>query len=103
MGIKRLHFEDLGQDFTWWDYDEETGEIVDCGPFQARLWANGKTFLATSSIEIGVQPVVFLPAGDPEGVTLNYAVERIDDRPDPHADPFNPQGSDPAPIVPREG
>lgn len=78
MATNRLHFEDLGQDFTWWDYDAETGEVVDCGPFQAQIWANGKIALATSSIAVGEQPVIFLDDTDIDGTTLNYRVERIE-------------------------
>jgi len=35
--MKRIHFEDNGQDFTWWDITKK-GEVVNCGPFQKDIW-----------------------------------------------------------------
>jgi hypothetical protein len=35
--MKRICFEDKGQDFLYWDIDY-VGEVVVCGPFQGWLW-----------------------------------------------------------------
>lgn len=47
--ITRFHFADHGQDFLWWDVkhkkDGATGQVVDAGPCQAQLWADGNTFV----------------------------------------------------------
>lgn len=37
MAKRRIHFEDQGQDFLWWDIDEDD-VVVDCGPFQGSIW-----------------------------------------------------------------
>jgi hypothetical protein len=39
--MRKIHFEDHGQDFLWFIVDE-TGKVQDAGPFQGWLWA-GKT------------------------------------------------------------
>lgn len=44
--IKRIHFEDNGQDFLWWDIDA-AGSVVGCGPFQAWCWVGLEVALST--------------------------------------------------------
>lgn len=44
----RFYFEDHGQDFLWWDVkdsDDFAGEVVDAGPFQASIWADGTHYV----------------------------------------------------------
>ena len=45
MAPYRILFFDQGQDLLWLDCDVETGEILDCGPYHARLYASGKFFV----------------------------------------------------------
>ena len=33
----RLHFDDQGQDFLYWELDGK-GRVIGCGPFQADVW-----------------------------------------------------------------
>ena len=39
--LRKIHFEDQGQDFLWFNIDD-AGMVQDAGPFQGWLWA-GKT------------------------------------------------------------
>jgi len=44
----RFHFQDNGQDFLWWDVEDQgggIGKVVDAGPFQAWAWADGNHFV----------------------------------------------------------
>lgn len=34
----RVHFDDQGQDFLYWDIDVATGKVLDAQPFQAWIW-----------------------------------------------------------------
>lgn len=47
----RIHFEDHGQDFLWWDIehvpDSFKGKVVDCGPFQFDVWVGASVFMST--------------------------------------------------------
>jgi hypothetical protein len=71
--MKKIHFEDRGQDFLWWTIDEENN-VVDCGPFQSSVWVG--CWVVDSSIMIGEKPR-FLTQSD-EPMTLNYAIEKIE-------------------------
>jgi hypothetical protein len=41
MTNTRLHFEDDGQDFLWWDIDCN-GRVINCEPFQSSTWEGNK-------------------------------------------------------------
>jgi len=44
----RFHFEDHGQDFLFWDVEDNgagVGKVVDAGPFQAWAWADGRHYV----------------------------------------------------------
>lgn len=44
----RFHFQDNGQDFLWWDVEDQgqgIGKVVNAGPFQARAWADGNHYV----------------------------------------------------------
>lgn len=85
MTTIRFHFEDRGQDFTWWDIDEESGEVVDCGPFQASIWANGRHYVNLSQPH-GVGDLLTTTDDIERSIktgysrTLNCPVERIEQR-----------------------
>lgn len=62
MSIVRAHFEACGQD-SWWDVDDESGQIVDCGPARAGwFWTRHVVILPMA---VGERPVVVLPPQDP--------------------------------------
>lgn len=71
--MKVLHFEDRGQDFTWWRIDEN-GVVTDCGPFQSRTWVGLK--VQPQTVKLRQRPVVFGRAGAVR--ELNYRIVRID-------------------------
>jgi hypothetical protein len=81
MSAIRIHFEDKGQDFTWWEVDAETGLVVDCGPCQAWAWVGQWVYLP--SIKRGCCPLIWAaPAiarrrGD-RPLVLAHRVERIE-------------------------
>jgi hypothetical protein len=65
--MRRIHFEDRGQDFLWFDIDSD-GKVVDCGPFQAWLWVGKKGKLLTE------------PNGTQRFSRIRYAVIRVEER-----------------------
>lgn len=77
--ITRIHFEDWGQDFLWWDIDPE-GNVVDCGPFQASVWVGCKIDLP---VEEFTYPYFETPRG--EYLQLNYAIYELEEREVPNA------------------
>lgn len=77
MTIQRISFQDKGQDFLWWEVDDSTGRIVGCGPHQAHAWASGKCSVDLATVKLGMRPVFFGPATEPEGRTLNYQIEAL--------------------------
>lgn len=77
MTIQRLTFEDRGQDFLWWEIQPETGRIVGCGPFQASIWASGKTSVDMATVSIGQRPTYFSPHTGEDGKRLNYEISGI--------------------------
>lgn len=75
MKVTRIHIQDHGQDFLWWDVNED-GDVVDCGPFQASVWVGSELRLPVELLEPG-DPINFVsPNG--EFMTLNYAIEKIE-------------------------
>lgn len=74
---RKLHFEDQGQDFLWWEIDEH-GKVVDCGPFQASVWV-GSVIIDDSETGLteGDRPLFFSKHG--QELRLNYQIERIEE------------------------
>lgn len=72
--VTRIHFQDKGQDFLYWDVDF-LGVVVDCGPFQAFVWVG--TVLDLPLPEVGGRPHFETKDGD--YLTLNYAIEKIEE------------------------
>lgn len=74
---RKLHFEDQGQDFLWWEINEEE-EVVDCGPFQASIWVGCQliTDSETGLVE-GDCPVFMNKQGEMK--QLLYKVEEIEE------------------------
>lgn len=74
----RIHFEDRGQDFLWWDLedrgDDYSYRVTDCGPFQKWFWT--KAYVAADSIKIGQPPLVTLD--EKTASPLKYAVTRLE-------------------------
>lgn len=53
--VRKLHFEDNGQDFLWWDINEDN-LVVAVGPFQYDIWSG----LHVSSIACGTEPIIMV-------------------------------------------
>ncbi|WCK01057.1 hypothetical protein [Agrobacterium tumefaciens] len=87
--IIRFHFEDHGQDFLWWDVEDKVGEpgaVLDAGPFQASIWADGKHFVNLSEeYKIGDRLTITndLQRSIETGHSrlLKYPIKRIERRP----------------------
>jgi hypothetical protein len=83
--IKRIEFEDHGQDFLWWDVDCDSYQVVDCGPFQSDIWTN-ITLINMERLETGVCPSFVLTEQinvcNPHitTFTLNYPIVKIEDK-----------------------
>jgi len=68
MAKTLIQFEDHGQDFLWWVVDE-TGKVIDCGPFQASVWC----LFTVTNLERIKPGVLVLCSRDGEIVTnVNY-------------------------------
>lgn len=80
--IISIHFEDKGQDFLVWDIDTASGIVVDCRPFQARIWNGTKVYKYAK----GKCPIISMVLTDKNNkqvlsknkVTLNYKVTKIE-------------------------
>lgn len=86
MKIIRFHFEDRGQDFSWWDVADNgtgVGRVIDCGPFQAYVWTKlyvnlsephglGDRLVTTDNLVRSIETGY--------GNTLNYAVTKVEHR-----------------------
>lgn len=72
--VKRIKFEDHGQDFTWWDVDED-GIVVGCGPFQAGIWCGCKV-RSHPKLKPG-DAVLFKSPHFNKLSTLSYLIEKI--------------------------
>lgn len=77
MTIQRVTFENRGQDFSWWEIDDETGRIVGCGPRLASTWANGRCSVDMNTVNVGERPVFHGPATEPGGRLLICAIVAI--------------------------
>ncbi len=79
----RIHFEDQGQDFLWWDINE-LDEVIDCGPFQASVWVGCQLIIDNEGgLLEGDRP--FFVNQDGEMMQLNYAIEQIEELEVSHA------------------
>lgn len=72
--MKKIHFEDKGQDFLWWIIDPE-GKVIDCGPFQKSFWVGSAVFLP--DLEVG-EPITYMNRFGDDRI-LNYAVTKIEE------------------------
>lgn len=72
--LKILHLDDQGQDFTRWVIDE-TGLIVDAGPFQSSVWSG--CIVDLDSVFEHDCPVFTSKQGD--RLQLNYAILEIEE------------------------
>jgi hypothetical protein len=77
MTIQHLTFEDKGQDFLWWEVDDQTGRVLGCGPHQASVWASGKCSVDMNTVAVGERPVFHGPATEPGGRFLSYRIAAI--------------------------
>ncbi|SFU77387.1 hypothetical protein SAMN05216480_12352 [Pustulibacterium marinum] len=78
--MKRVLFEDLGQDILWWDVNHD-GEIVDCGPFHKQLYVGGVTD-PCNDLEVGTK-LNFISPVNGESRVLKYRVDVITETPKP--------------------
>ncbi|NTE68385.1 hypothetical protein G6M85_22585 [Agrobacterium tumefaciens] len=87
--IIRFHFEDNQQDFLWWDVEENPdgpGLVVDAGPFQASIWANGKHYVNLNEPH-GIGDRLTITNDLPRSIETGYCrllrhhVKRIERRP----------------------
>lgn len=72
--MKRIYFEDNGQDFLWWEINE-AGIVVDCSPFQSAVW-EGSEVIAPDFIKVGDQ-LEFISKYRDGLRTLIHKVEKI--------------------------
>lgn len=70
---KRIQLEDHGQDFLWWDVDEN-GVVTDCGPFQGWLW-EGTTVLNHADLAPG--EILRIKTKYEDETTLNYRCREV--------------------------
>ncbi len=72
--MRRIYFEDHGQDFLSWTVNEQ-GIVVECEPFQSWLWVGARVLGANHLCRGDV--VDFMHKGGEPVKTLNYRVERV--------------------------
>lgn len=70
--VYRIEFADHGQDFTDWYVKD--GIVIDCQPFQARLWIGTK--VTARAVELGQQLPIFTRRGN--ATTIKYPIVTID-------------------------
>ena len=73
--MKRITFEDGGQDFYFWDIDAE-GNIIDSQPFQASIWCRHRVVNHASLSPGGLAIIKPQEGGEP--LTIKYRVTHID-------------------------
>jgi hypothetical protein len=77
--VTRIHFEDHGQDFLWWDVDT-SGKVIDCGPFQASVWVGSQIIQdSETGLVEGDRVLVSCPHVD-DHLLINYPIERLEER-----------------------
>jgi hypothetical protein len=75
----RLHLEDRGQDFLWWDvkpYRSNMHIVVGCGPFQGWMWEG--TRISRRTMRVGHRLRIKKKREGAVWITLNYPVTRIE-------------------------
>lgn len=80
--MKTITFEDRGQDFTEWVI--HNGIVIDCQPFQARVWVGKEVRVEGNKAYIRV--------GD-SAVPINYRVVSIEDTDEAYFQGFNDANS----------
>lgn len=70
--MRKIHFEDNGQDFLWWTLNKE-GLVVDCGPFQKSIWEGCKVFDAI----VDKYPLVLI--GYKKSIVLKHKIIKIEE------------------------
>ena len=76
----RVYFEDQGQNFLWWDVNESTGIIEDCGPLQSFHWVNGRVRVERESLIVGFRPFYYkneVNAAEKWGDYVKYKIIEI--------------------------
>lgn len=77
MRTLHLEVEDRGQDCIWFEIDADTGLIVNCGPFQQHIWADGDHHMSIESIAVGKRPTISWTRPRGTIVKLNYEIKAI--------------------------
>lgn len=72
--MKKIYFEDHGQDFLWWTIDRD-GFVIDCGPFQASVWV-GSQVLQPYNLKVGGEVDFNTKRGSL--LTLKYKIKKIE-------------------------
>lgn len=72
--LKKIHFEDHGQDFLEWTLDEE-GFVIDCTPAQGSFWCMSGVN-DHENLKVGDHVTIINERWDDE-LTINYPIERI--------------------------
>jgi len=80
---RKLHFEDQGQDFLWWEINDQD-EVVDCGPFQASVWVGCQLIIDNESGLLEGDCPHFMTK-DGQFLTLLYCIEEIEEMEVDHA------------------
>lgn len=76
MSKTRVYFEDHGQDFLFWDIDNNTGEVVDCQPFQAFHWT-GRIVANVSTLAVGAYVALKRLKGEAD-LVIKYPIEKVE-------------------------
>ncbi|MCH7400107.1 hypothetical protein MM236_19080 [Belliella sp. DSM 107340] len=75
--VRRIHFEDQGQDFLSWDLDR-LDEVVGCEPFQGSVWIGCVVITdSESGLLEGDRPHFVNKIGNLR--QLKYKIERIEE------------------------
>ena len=71
-----IHFEDHHQDFLRWYVEVDTGNVIECEPFQSSIWCGNHV---VNVEELGEGDFVsFISKTNGELVTIKYPVEKVD-------------------------
>jgi hypothetical protein len=75
MANWRLHFQDDGQDFLWWNVNSK-GVVTSCEPFQSSIW-NGKVVQNLEELVKDKCGVVTILNGK-EPMSIIHLVEKVE-------------------------
>lgn len=73
--VRRVYFEDHGQDFMFWDIDA-SDHIIHAGPFQSMIWG-GCRLSGGQTLEPGHQIEFWSPSAN-RYLRLNYPIEKVE-------------------------